>query len=88
VKEKPISITSAKYAHSDEIPGRIKKYVISMAIRTICFIGAVIAPSPYRWFLIAGAVLLPYFAVVIANAGQEQSYEPAQIHENQKQIEF
>ena len=59
-----------------------------MAIRTICFIGAVIAPNPYRWFLIAGAVLLPYFAVVIANAGQEQSYESSQTIEEQKQIEF
>lgn len=59
-----------------------------MAIRTFCFIGAVISPNPYRWFLIAGAVLLPYFAVVIANAGQEQSYESSQTIEDQKQIEF
>jgi hypothetical protein len=88
VKEKPVSITSAKYAHSDEIPGRMKKYLISMGVRTICFIGAVLTPPPYRWFLIAGAVLLPYFAVVIANAGQEQSYQSGQFHENQKQIEF
>lgn len=88
MKEKPISISSAKYAHSEEIPGRMKRYVISMAIRTICFIGAVMAPSPYRWFLIAGAVLLPYFAVVIANAGQEQSFQPNESVESQKQIEF
>lgn len=88
MKDKPISISSAKYAHSEEIPGRMKRYVISMAIRTICFIGAVIAPSPYRWFLIAGAVLLPYFAVVIANAGQEQSFEPSERIESRKQIEF
>lgn len=88
MKEKPISISSAKYAHSEEIPGRMKRYVISMAIRTICFIGAVIAPSPYRWLLIAGAVLLPYFAVVIANAGQEQSFQPNESVESQKQIEF
>ncbi|MEY4101558.1 MAG: hypothetical protein RLZZ567_802 [Actinomycetota bacterium] len=66
----------------------MKKYLISMSIRTACFIGAVLAPSPYRWFLIAGAVLLPYFAVVIANAGQSQSFEPSERFENQKQIEF
>jgi len=28
-------------------------------------------PSPYRWFALLGAVTLPYFAVVIANAGRE-----------------
>ena len=66
----------------------MKKYLISMSIRTACFIGAVLAPSPYRWFLIAGAVLLPYFAVVIANADQSQSFKPSERFENQKQIEF
>jgi hypothetical protein len=42
-----------------------------MMIRTACFILTVILPSPYRWFALAGAVTLPYFAVVIANAGRE-----------------
>lgn len=88
MSEKPISISSAKYAHSQEAPGRMKKYLISMIIRTVCFIGAVIAPEPWRWILIAGAVLLPYFAVVIANAGQEQSFEPSNVYESKKQIEF
>lgn len=59
-----------------------------MMIRTACFIGAVIAPPPFRWFLLVGAVILPYIAVVMANAGQEQSFEPMQIVESQKQIEF
>jgi len=44
---------------------------ISMMIRTACFVLTVILPSPYRWFALAGAVTLPYFAVVIANAGRE-----------------
>lgn len=66
----------------------MKRYAFSMAIRTICFIGAVISPSPYRWFLIAGAVLLPYFAVVIANAGREQSNAGFEAVQDQKQIEF
>lgn len=86
--QKPISITNAQVGHSQEIPGRMKRYLISMTIRTACFIGAVIAPSPYRWFLIVGAVILPYIAVVMANAGQEQSYEPMQVVESQKEIEF
>jgi len=40
-------------------------------IRTLCFILTVILPSPYRWFTLLGAVLLPYIAVVMANAGRE-----------------
>ena len=42
-----------------------------MMIRTACFILMVILPSPYRWFALIGAAGLPYFAVVIANAGRE-----------------
>ena len=88
MKEKPISISSAKYAHSDEIPGRMKKYLISMVIRTACFIGAIFTDGIFRWVLIAGSLILPYIAVVVANAGQEQSFAPDATYESQKQIEF
>jgi len=88
VKEKPISISSAKYAHSDEIPGRMKKYLISMAIRTACFIGAIFADGVLRWVLIAGSLILPYIAVVVANAGHEQSFTPDETYESKKQIGF
>ena len=40
-----------------------------MAVRTACFVGAVaVGPGWLRWVLVAGAVLLPYVAVVFANA--------------------
>jgi hypothetical protein len=88
VEPKPISITSAPVAHSQEQPGRAKRYLISMLIRTACFIGAVLTPSPYRWFLIVGAVVLPYFAVIIANAGRETITGKIETVEKQRQIEF
>jgi hypothetical protein len=44
-----------------------------MSIRTLCVLGAVLAPSPWRWMLAVGAVILPYIAVVMANAGRELS---------------
>ena len=37
-----------------------------------CFVGGVLAEGVLRWTLIFGAVALPYFAVVIANAGRER----------------
>ena len=64
-------ITSAQLVQSNELPGRQRRYFISMMVRTGCFIAAVILPSPFRWVALLGAVLLPYFAVVIANAGRE-----------------
>jgi hypothetical protein len=53
-----------------------------MMIRTACFILTVILPSPYRWFALLGAVTLPYFAVVIANAGRETVVPGASILKN------
>lgn len=63
------SITSAPESHSSELGSREKRYAISMMIRTLCFVGAVLISGPFRWILLAGAVFLPYAAVVIANAG-------------------
>ena len=64
-------ITSAPKALSADQASRQKRYFISMMIRTACFILTIILPSPFRWVALAGAVALPYFAVVIANAGRE-----------------
>lgn len=44
------------------------KYSIAMAIRVVCIIVAVFLPGWWRLIPIVGAVFLPYFAVVIANA--------------------
>lgn len=65
------AITDAQVSLSEDQAGRMKRYFISMMIRTSCFILAVILPSPYRWFALVGAATLPYIAVVVANAGRE-----------------
>lgn len=65
------SITSAPVSLTKDQSGRARKYFISMMIRTICFILTVVLPNPYRWFTLAGALLLPYISVIVANAGRE-----------------
>ena len=81
-------ITSAAPALSDDQAGRQRRYLISMAIRTVCFIGAIIASGWLRWALVAGAVLLPYVAVIMANAGRKRAdrAEPMIILKDQRQI--
>ncbi len=66
------SITGARPALRDDQAPRTRKYLISMAIRTACVLGAIAVPGWPRWILLAGAVVLPYLAVVIANAGRER----------------
>ncbi|MBC7463226.1 MAG: DUF3099 domain-containing protein [Actinobacteria bacterium] len=65
------NITSAQVGLSEDLPRRQKRYFISMMIRTACFILAVVLPSPFRWIALAGSLLLPYVAVIMANAGRE-----------------
>ena len=81
-KEKKVfDITSAQNALTRDQAGRQKRYFISMMIRTGCFILTVLLPNPWRWIALAGAVTLPYFAVVIANAGRETFVRGANVHE-------
>lgn len=68
-----IVITSAQDALSFEQRGRARRYFASMMVRTGCFIATIFLPSPYRWFALGGAVVLPYVAVVFANAGRENA---------------
>ena len=70
-EEETFEITSAPKALSADQASRQKRYFISMMIRTLCFILTIILPSPFRWIALAGAMILPYFAVVVANAGRE-----------------
>lgn len=66
------SITGAGESLSQEQTGRTKRYLISMSIRTACVILAIIVPGWPRWVFLAGAVALPYLAVVAANAGRSR----------------
>lgn len=66
------NITEADTGLTQDQAGRQRRYLISMGLRTACFVGGVLADGVLRWTLIFGAVALPYFAVVIANAGRER----------------
>ena len=78
------SITSVDTALSEDLSSRQTRYFVSMMIRTGCFIATIFLPSPWRWLTLAGSMLLPYVAVVIANAGREpntQYSEPFNLRE-------
>lgn len=65
------STTSLRRAPRDEARARLVRYGITMGIRTTCFVLMVVV-TPYGWWtwaFAAGAALLPYFAVVMANVG-------------------
>lgn len=60
-------ITSVRASRSDDIRRRQLRYLLSMGVRTACFVLAFMTSGPLRWTLLAAAVVLPYVAVVVAN---------------------
>jgi hypothetical protein len=66
----PVRITTATRSHHEDIAIRQRRYVISMGIRTVCFVLAVVFMGHwFMWVLIAASFVLPYVAVILANAG-------------------
>ncbi|SEO75311.1 Protein of unknown function [Actinacidiphila rubida] len=67
-------ITGARTSLSDDVRGRQRRYIISMSIRTVSVILTVVlwnVERPLAWATLVLGALLPYVAVVIANAGRE-----------------
>ena len=60
---------------SEDIRYRQHRYLIMMAIRTLCFAVAVIMFANHlRWLVLipaVGAIFIPYIAVIFANGGRE-----------------
>lgn len=64
-------ITDARTAHTDEMRARMIKYSVSMGIRLVCLFLLFFVHGWLLWLVVAGAVVLPYFAVIIANGGSD-----------------
>ncbi len=70
-------MTQAQRPLSEDISYRQHRYLLMMAIRTICLATAVIMFVNHLGWLTAipavGAIFIPYIAVVFANGGREPS---------------
>ena len=62
------SVTSLNSSPEEERRRRIRGYVIAMLVRFACIILGVVVTGPLMWLCFAGAIFLPYFAVVFANS--------------------
>ncbi len=69
------SITDAAAAHSEDMRERMIKYALAMGIRMVCLILIFVVDGWFKLVAVAGAVFLPWIAVVIANGSDK-----AEIH--------
>jgi hypothetical protein len=69
-------ITGARQGLQDDVRGRQRRYIISMSVRTVAVILAATLWNVERHVAVVALVLglvLPYIAVVVANAGRENA---------------
>jgi len=64
-------VTAARLSHTDDISLRQKRYVITQSVRIVCVVLATMLPVALAWkgLLMLAAIGLPWFGVVMANAG-------------------
>lgn len=73
-KPEPVRITGARTGLTDDVKGRQRRYIITMLVRTLCVILAVVLWKESRIAAIialVGGTVIPYFAVIVANGGRE-----------------
>lgn len=66
--KQPSTITSLPRSPDDDRHRRMVRYSITMGIRLVCVILCIFVRGWWLLLCAAGAVLLPYIAVVLANA--------------------
>ncbi|MGB3732213.1 DUF3099 domain-containing protein [Microbacterium sp.] len=81
------SVTSLPESPTDEAKRRVRHYAITMGIRTVCFILMAVVDPIHWWTFVfaAGAIFLPYIAVVYANAGADST--PVTVESPELEIE-
>lgn len=67
-KSRATNITSMPESVEEERHARMRKYALMMGIRLACFVALIWVRGPWMFVFAAGAIFLPYFAVVLANA--------------------
>lgn len=77
------SATSLPQAPRDDAGSRFTKYMVMMGVRIACFVLMAVV-QPYGWYTFvfaAGAIFLPYLAVIVANVGADAATVTAEAPE-------
>ncbi|MEV7769922.1 DUF3099 domain-containing protein [Microbacterium sp. NPDC086615] len=77
------SATSLPQAPREDAGSRFTKYMVMMGIRIACFVLMAVV-QPYGWYTFvfaAGAIFLPYLAVIVANVGADVGARAAEAPE-------
>ncbi len=86
-RQAPI-ITSMAESAEEERRRRTRQYLITMAIRSVCVLLMVFVRGPWLIVVAAGAIFLPWIAVVIANHVRQRKVQPVLRPEEAPVVKF
>lgn len=64
------TVTTVGESARDDSETRLKRYLLTMGFRTACFVLAIVLHGWPRWIAVFFAVVLPWIAVMLANAAR------------------
>jgi hypothetical protein len=74
-----VLVTTAAKSPREEQRERERRYLVTMGVRVVCWIGAIVLFGlGLRWeggIAVAGSLVLPWIAVIAANAGPKPTVE-------------
>jgi len=68
MRRRALPVTTLPLSPDEDRHRRMVRYAVMMGIRVVCIALMVIIPWPWALVPALGAVFLPYFAVLVANA--------------------
>jgi hypothetical protein len=83
----PLLVTTAAKSPTDERRERERRYLLTMGLRVVCFIAAIVLfAAGLRWegaIAAAGSLILPWVAVVAANAAPRRTSGEPQLYQRE-----
>lgn len=80
----PVLVTTAPQSPREEQQQRQRRYLITMGVRVLCFVAAVVLVAlDLRWeagVAVAASLVLPWVAVIAANGGPKRSVEQPSLY--------
>ena len=82
-----VLVTTAAQSPREERRSRERRYLLTMGLRVLCFIAAIVLfAADLRWegaIAAAGSLILPWVAVVAANAAPRRTPGAAQLYRHE-----
>ena len=86
--DEPVLVTTARKSPRQEQRERERRYLVTMGIRVVCFVLAIVLFGlNLHWvaaIAVAASLILPWIAVVMANAGPKPTLETPALYARER----